>query len=230
MDTRWSSMKKLSTYLQKNRAAICEYLDEKKPACTPSLAWWIQLLALDAVASEITAVVSSLQGLSTLLNQQKTQLEELIQSLMSLCPVQGPSNDKILVEIGGAGDHVIRGSFSVALADVRTFIEDQGNFVMDALEALTVEESDVVFGSIAGLFVGLMEGITTIVAQRDQDNNASVDDAPAVLPHDLCRLRTSFVCTYIRRYKVSEQFIYLLRNLKLPVDSIGVGWLDDAGY
>ena len=35
---------------------------------------------------------------------------------------------------------------------------------------------------------------------------------------------------YIRRYKVSEKFIYLLRNLKLPVDSIGVGWLDDAGY
>ncbi len=62
-------MKKLSTYLQKNRAAICEYLDVKKPACTPSLAWWIQPLALDAVASEITAVVSRLQGLSTLLNE-----------------------------------------------------------------------------------------------------------------------------------------------------------------
>lgn len=70
--------------LQKNRATVFDYVDVKKPACTPPPSWWVKLLAIHAVATEITSAVKSLQELSTLLNEQKSQIEGFIQSLMSL--------------------------------------------------------------------------------------------------------------------------------------------------
>lgn len=57
MYTRCTSMKNLSEFLRRNRATVCDYLDVKKPTCTPLPSGWVQLLALDAVFTEITSVV-----------------------------------------------------------------------------------------------------------------------------------------------------------------------------
>jgi hypothetical protein len=163
------------------------------------------LLALDATTSEITTVVTILQGLSTLLNREKAQLEGLVQWLVLLCPVQGTSNADVFAEVDGAGSHVIRGSFSVAHTDAGTFINYQGIFLMHALEALALEDTEILVCSVAGLFAGPVKGITAVVAGRDRSNNASDNDLPAILQHDLCRLRTSIVCISIRRQEVRGQ-------------------------
>eukprot|EP00171_Calliarthron_tuberculosum_P002636 IDg2636t1 len=160
----------------------------------------VQLLALDAVATEITSVVRRLQGLSTLLNQQKAQLEGLVQSLMSLCPVQGPHNAEAMAEIDG-DNNAIRGSFSVSHSNARSFVEDQGSFVMGVMQALPVEDTDCIDRSIAGLIAGLVDGTLGIVAQRDRNNHSSEDELPVVLPHDLCHQRTASISTVIRRHK-----------------------------
>jgi hypothetical protein len=145
--------------------------------------------------------VTRLQGLSTLLNQQKTQLEGLIQSLLLLCEVKGPHNAEALAHIDGT-TNVIRGSYSVALANAQAFIQDQGSFVIGTLDTLPAEDTERVVRSVASLFAGLVEGISAIVAPRDRNNDASSDSIPPVLPHDLCHLRTSTVCISIRHHKV----------------------------
>lgn len=175
---------------------------------TPPNSWWVELLALDTIATEITAVVTRLQGLTTLLSQQKTQLEELVQSLTFLCPVRGPHNAESLAAIDRAVN-VIRGSFSVAHTSAQSFLEDQGNFVMSVLETLPSEDTERIIRSIAGLFAGLVDGISCIVAQRDHNNNASEEEIPIVLPRGLCHQRTAQICITIRHHKVSVTFMII---------------------
>jgi hypothetical protein len=99
LDTRRLSMKKLTTFLEKFRVRICDYLDENNAACKPTISWWVLLLALDCVATELADVVSRLQGLTPLLGQQTAQLEALIVTLQGLCSVAGPHEEVSIAAI-----------------------------------------------------------------------------------------------------------------------------------
>ena len=69
VSTQWLSMKRVTAWLKKHRVRVVEYLNAKKPACTPTVDWWIVLLCLNSVATVLSSVAASLQGLSTLLSQ-----------------------------------------------------------------------------------------------------------------------------------------------------------------
>lgn len=202
MDTRWLSMKKLTKFLEKFRVRICVYLEEKNPACTPTAIWWVyNMLALDRVATELTDVVTRLQGLTTLLSQQAAQLQALIVTLNGLCRISGPHDEAAIAAIDESST-VLRGSYSVNVSDARAYLEDLGSFVLQSLEELDANEVGVLERSIAGLFAGLVDGVSGVLAQRDLNNEAD-DNAESlpVLPHLLVNIRTSEVCRLILKFK-----------------------------
>jgi hypothetical protein len=195
MDTRWCAMKKLTVFLQQGRAVICEYLEQKQPPCTPPATWWIVTITLDAVAGKISIVVKRLQGLRTVLSQQKAQLQRLAEKLKSLCEVRGPHDDSTLSMID-RNSNVICGPYAVSLSNARDFIENQGSFVMGAMAALPMEDDFMMVRSVASLLCGLVNGISNVVAHRDRNNDASDEIIPATLPQSLpaahiCPVRVS---------------------------------------
>jgi hypothetical protein len=172
--------------------------------CTPPATWWIVAITLDAVAGEISIVIKRLQGLMTVLSQQKAQLQGLAEKLKSLCEVRGPHDDSTLSMID-RNYNVICGPYAVSLSNARDFIENQGSFVMGAMAALPMEDAFMMVRSVASLFCGLVNGISNVVAHRDRNNNASDEIIPATLPHSLCQLRTSALCALVRRHKMRSE-------------------------
>lgn len=92
-------------------------------------------------------------------------------------------------------------SVTVSHSNARSFVEDQGSTAIGVMLALRVEDTDCIDRSISVLFVGLFNGISDIVAQRDPNNHSSEDELPGVLPHDLCHKRTASISAVIRRQK-----------------------------
>jgi hypothetical protein len=201
MSTRWLSMKKLTSFLEKYRVRICEYLVEKNPTCKPKTKWWILMLALDRVATELADVVSRLQGHTCLLGQQTAELEALMVTLKGLCPVAGP-HDEVAIAAIDQSETIVRGSHSASTKDARAYLQDLGSFVLEALQTLDFEEVDNMERSIAGLFAGLIDGISRIFADRNENNEADNNaESLPVLPHLLVKIRTSEVSRLVLRCK-----------------------------
>ena len=203
VDTRWASMKKLTSWLELHVIQVLQYLDQKKPSCTPPKAWWVQVLALDRVALEISRTVQALQGLTTLISQQASRIQELVERLSMLCTVDGPVDPVTLVTLEDSVLHVVRGSYSVSLYATRQFIYNLGSVAIEMFEDLSEEDSDAVVKSIASLFAGLADGLSKVVSAPNRNNQELPlqDELPPVLPRSLVHISGSKMGSIVRRYK-----------------------------
>lgn len=197
VSTRWLSMKRVTSWLRKHRVRVVEYLVTKKPVCTPTNDWWIVLLCLDSVATALSHTASSLQDLSTFLAQQDAQLKALGASLSKMCRVSGPLSTGQIAALN-FDTALRRGKYSVAFADAKTFIKDQGTFAIDTMAAIPPSRAEAITCAVANLFAGLYGGIIDIVASQNSHNQSSANVLPPVLPHSLAAIRTSDVCEMIR--------------------------------
>ncbi|KAH9270731.1 hypothetical protein BASA83_007091 [Batrachochytrium salamandrivorans] len=98
-DTRWVSMDSVSTWLTTNIIALLEHFNTKKPHCTPDKTWWLFLLSVKAFAQESMLVFTSMQGLTTLLSQQRAKLLGLIDTYCRMTNMTGPHSDEELASI-----------------------------------------------------------------------------------------------------------------------------------
>jgi hypothetical protein len=129
--TRWMSMDNESTWLTESshRARIIRHLDTRSPSWKPSICWWITLHAVNALARESVLVFVSLQGLRTLLSQQRAQINGLVATLCRLTGMVsshiGTSSqlDPATYTISACGE------FSISHTAVRSFLEDLSMWV-----------------------------------------------------------------------------------------------------
>ena len=89
-NTRWLSMFQVAHWLCENGFVIRQYLLEKNATCDPHKVWGIFLFGLREVAREANAVFVSLQGLSTLVSQQKDRFDGLVRKLCTNSGMSGP--------------------------------------------------------------------------------------------------------------------------------------------
>ena len=88
------SMGKISRWLCGNRVRVRQYLDEKQHACSPPLICWMFLFALNAFVEEANSVFVSLQGLNTLLYQQRCRLLALVETYCRMSGMKGPLTEE----------------------------------------------------------------------------------------------------------------------------------------
>jgi hypothetical protein len=53
----------------------------------------------------------------------------------------------------------------------------------------------------ASVILELVDGITAVVAERTEDNEAYIDAAPDFLPHHLVRILPRYFCVYLQRHR-----------------------------
>jgi hypothetical protein len=109
------------------------------------------------------------------------------------------------------------GDYSVAFANVSGCMEDLGMFVKDRLSAMDSGHRDTLLRLSASTIIELVDGITAVVAERTEDNEAYIDSATDVLPHQLVRILPRDFCIYLQRHR--ERLDYTFRNEE--IETIG---------
>ena len=73
--------------------------------------------------------------------------------------------------------------YAVSFVAVRGFMEDLGFFFKDSLAAMDNRNCDTLLKLSAAAILGLVDGISAVVVEQSEDNEAYIDAAPNVLPH-----------------------------------------------
>jgi dipeptidase len=97
-DTRWMSMFKCTSWFTTNIITIQEHFKTKMPApnIIPDRAWWVFLFAVNSLTQEANTVFTKLQGMTTLLSQQRASLEKLVTTFCTLTGMEGPFSVEVI--------------------------------------------------------------------------------------------------------------------------------------
>ena len=67
-----------------------QHFTEKKPACTPSIKWWIVVAIIYPLVQRVEATFISVQGTNTLVCEQKERFSKLLCDMQVRTNVEGP--------------------------------------------------------------------------------------------------------------------------------------------
>jgi len=109
------------------------------------------------------------------------------------------------------------GDYAVAFTTVSGCMEDLGMFIKDHLSAMDSGHCETLLRLSASAILELVDGITAVVAKRTEDNEAYINAAPNVLPHQLVRILPHDFCIYLQRHK--ERLDYTFSNEE--IENIG---------
>jgi hypothetical protein len=109
------------------------------------------------------------------------------------------------------------GDYAVAFANVSCCMEELGMSVKDCLSAIDSGHRETLLRLPASAILELVDGITAVVAERTEDNEAYIDAAPAVLAHQLVRVLLRDFCAYLQRHR--ERLDYTFSNEE--IETIG---------
>lgn len=139
-EVRWVSMDSKAAWLVNNHARVQRHLDGKNPACMFEKVWWVFLHALQAFAREAKATFVSLQGLTTIVSQQRATLQRLVDSYCCISGMMGP------LELDQIGDIVLvqpaekSGGLVVTHESVRSGLDGLGLWIMGQLDSLEADD------------------------------------------------------------------------------------------
>ena len=213
VSTRWISMGKVLKWLKLKRIRLSEHFESKKPACTPPLEWWIVILVIQPLVERVEITFKSLQGLNTLVCEQRQQLSKLEQDIIARCNIHGPTTAEEKTAFEQALQQnpkhgFLMEDYYVTNQRVCDAIDEVGGFVqikMDTLKTSNIEGDKEVYeriiSTIGKFALELVIGIQKVVAERDADNSAA-DEMPPVLPLDLFAANSRVFTSALQKQRI----------------------------
>ena len=83
----------------------------------------------------------------------------------------------------------------------RGVMEDLGFFVKDCLAATENGNCDTLLQLSVAAILGLVDGISSVIAERNKENEAYIDAAPSGIPHQLVRILPRDFSVYLQRHR-----------------------------
>ncbi len=77
----------------------------------------------------------------------------------------------------------------VSYADLKGFIQDQGIFANQILDALEPKECTEVLDAAGEILLTIVNGLSSVEALCDKVNDSSTDGMPPCLPHEMLALK-----------------------------------------
>ena len=93
-------------------------------------------------------------------------------------------------------------------------MEDLGLFVKDRLAAMNNGNRDTLFQLSVAAILGLVDGISAVVAERNEDNEAYIDTAASVLPHQLVRILPHDFSVYLQRHRKRLDYTFSIEEIE----------------
>lgn len=187
--SRWLNMMKVTTWFDKHRLTVVAYLKPRTPACKRDETWWMLYFSAREIA-RFTAIASkSLQRHNTLLCNQHHTLTRLVDKICSKASIFCLLSDFYRAAIDKS-THILSdlGKYAVAFSAVSGFMEILGSFVKDHLTAMNGMSRKSLLRLSAIALVGLAHDISEVFAKQTEDNQAYLNAALHILPHQLAKI------------------------------------------
>ena len=104
--------------------------------------------------------------------------------------------------------------YAVSFVSIRGFMEDLGFFVKDCLAAMDNRNCDTLLQLSAAAIIGLVDGITAIVGERNEDKGAYIDAAPNILPHQLVRILPREFSVYLQHHRELLDYTFSIEEIE----------------
>jgi hypothetical protein len=114
---RWLSTEKVISWFKIHRPELLAHIESKQPDSAPPHLWWVALLSMHHFTTRAAVTFCSIQGLTTLVLQQRNALDNLIASFIDDVGVIGPLTADSITNIDPS-THVISGHYVIALSSV----------------------------------------------------------------------------------------------------------------
>ncbi|KAG7338215.1 hypothetical protein IV203_031377 [Nitzschia inconspicua] len=169
--TRWISMGKVLKWFKANRIRLFQHFSEKKPACTPSMEWWLVVIIIQGLVERIEKTFSAMQGTRTLVCEQRQLLTALKQDIKERCYINGPMTDEESISfLAAVNNDPLHGfhlnNYCVLRQEAASSIDEVGRFVQLTMDGLRSSSSDAdkeahdcIISTIANFSLQLVSGI-----------------------------------------------------------------------
>lgn len=189
--TSWLSVERALRWIKTYRLRILQHLDDKKPACSPEMSWWVMAMAVYEFTHTASKTYNRIRGLTTLIAQQTVHLSELMQSLNRLSGCNGPVTDEEL-NLVNEWDGIKENKHVVQKSVIRNFLSGLGSFVHISMSELPEVSLNEVVQVVGTMFLSAIVGLSSVIEGRG-DIPVGAIGLPPVLPHELIKLtRASF--------------------------------------
>ena len=165
-----------------NKLEICQYLNKKKPTCTPESHWWLYLAACATIIKEVNIAFVAGQGLTTLVGEQKKSLDKLKRNLLEI--VRG---QRVMFEELDKENNYIVGCYVVKKKDAISMVKDCGLWFQSIFDSLHSTIQTVIWRDVSKFVLSIVIGIESIKKQNDASSGYEL---PPVLPYELAALRS----------------------------------------
>jgi hypothetical protein len=169
----------------------------------------------------LTAITfRTIQGLSTLLDQQQATLDDLVTSFIDDVGVVGPLSPEAIANLEVL-EHVISGRYAIQLSSVQEFVSGLASWADSIVDKVDpVHQSDL-WNNIASVYVTACNCVSQLSSICNATNNnalANPSSLPPVLPHDLVKLSAAeFICR-VRQHTYRLQHRYSVDHIDVIAD------------
>jgi hypothetical protein len=125
---RWLATEKVIMWSKIYRPQLLAHIESMQPPSAPPRIWWVSLIAMHHFTSRTARTFRTIQGLTTLLDQQQAALVDLVASLMEDVGVTGPLTAEAIANLD-ASTRVISGRYVKPMSSIREFVSDLASWV-----------------------------------------------------------------------------------------------------
>ena len=188
LTTRWLAMGIVCKWLLSHRIVLFNYIamSEEPISAAPPDWWWIVIAAIDALTDLINPVFRKLQAPSLLVSTQTALIASLAVDIATMIGIRLRDVEDVEVSEGFIVGH---DRWWVDYADILKFLESLGMHTRHTLDGLDHDTHRKVLHSVGELGARIVEGMTNIQVERDEESHAG-SDLPHVLPHELVKMST----------------------------------------
>ena len=137
------------------------------------------------MVERVEKTFAAVQGFNTLVCEQHGQFAKLARDIRTStkvkCPLTGAEKAEVELRRVEGGKVFVQDDYAVEWDDALSCVEDGGAFVVTEMDKLDDPNKAIVVSTYANFALNLVCGITSIVVERDMQNNAT-DDLPPLLP------------------------------------------------
>ncbi len=130
------------------------------------------MLAMHHFTSLTAITFRTIQGLSTLLDQQQAALDDLVTSFINDVGVIGSLSPEAIANLE-VSEHVISGRYAVQLSSVREFVSGLAFWADSIVNEVDPVQRNDLWNDIAVVYVTTCDRVSQLSSLRDADNNAS---------------------------------------------------------
>jgi hypothetical protein len=152
---------KVISWFEIHRPKLLAHIESKQPDSAPPRLWWVAFLSMHHFTTRAAVTFCSIQGLTTLVLQQRNALDNLIASFIDDIGVIGPLTAESIVNIDPS-THVINGHYVIVLSSVREFLVGPASWVDTLLNEANESDHNALQHDIALVYITACDQIHEI--------------------------------------------------------------------